>query len=98
MPDTMAAIHHHAARCTAACNKAPCEVSIDIRINLVTGILNVERKLRPAMATQVARMRPRNVEGTEQQRAQNDTHIAVWKTFALKVMQDIIYFEHCEKV
>ena len=49
------------------------------------------------LAIEAARVSLKTRESTERRRARGATHIAVWRTMAQIIMENVTYFEHLQK-
>ena len=56
------------------------------------------RRSRPDLAAEGARRPPRRLHGNERRGAKNITQTVVWRTGRPKVMENVTYFEHTEKL
>ena len=52
----------------------------------------------PAVAAEVTNMQSKKRTGPERRHAGNATQTVFWRTYAQKVLENVIYFQHPEKV
>ena len=66
--------------------------------DVIPGGAVASRRSRPDLAAEGARGPPRRLHGNERRGAKNITQIVVWRTGGPKVMENVTYFEHPEKL
>ena len=66
--------------------------------DVIPGGAVASRRSRPDLAAEEARGPPRRLHGNERRGAKNITQTVLWRTGGSKVMENVTYFEHPEKL